>query len=71
MQLRTFAILACVIFLNLSPTVRGQVYGPPDREQPGDEMIQTYLERQTEPIHEQFMENVESVEDWKKLSPPV
>ena len=69
MQLRTFAILACVIFLNLSPTVRGQVYGPPDREQPGDEMIQTYLERQTEPIHEQFMENVESVEDWKKLRP--
>jgi len=69
MQLRTFTILIGLISLNGNPTVRAQVYGPPDRNQPGDEMIQTYLERQTESIHEQFMENVESVEDWKKLRP--
>jgi dienelactone hydrolase len=47
----------------------GQEYGAPDRGQPGDEMIQQYLNRVTQQIHERFMENVKTVEDWKKLRP--
>ena len=69
MRLRTLAILMSVICLNRNLIVRAQVYGPPDRDQPGDEMIQRYLERQTKSIHERFLENVESVEDWKNLRP--
>jgi dienelactone hydrolase len=45
----------------------GQEYGAPDRGQPGDEMIQQYLGRVTQQIHERFLENVQSVEDWNKL----
>jgi dienelactone hydrolase len=41
----------------------------PDRDQPGDEIIQKYLERVTEDIRGKFLENVKSVEDWKKLRP--
>ena len=32
-----------------------------------DEMIQQYLNRVTQQIHERFMENVKTVEDWKKV----
>jgi dienelactone hydrolase len=45
----------------------GQEYGPPDRGEPGDEMIQRYLARQTEQIHNRFLEDVESLEDWERL----
>ncbi|MFC1635595.1 alpha/beta hydrolase family protein, partial [Planctomycetota bacterium] len=69
MRLGTFLILTSVIILNWNPTTKGQVYGSPDRDQPGDEMIQEYLARQTESIHERFLENVESLEDWQKLRP--
>ena len=47
----------------------GQVYGPADRDQPGDEMIQKYLARETEKIHGSFLTGVESAEDWEKLRP--
>ncbi len=69
MRRRTLVILTGVLFLNSPFIVKSQEYGPPDREQPGDEMIQAYLARQTETIHERFMENVKSVEDWKKQRP--
>jgi dienelactone hydrolase len=48
-------------------TVKAQQYGKPDRDQPGDEMIQEYLKCITENLHKQFLKNVESVDDWKKL----
>lgn len=61
------AILAFVISFNSGPIVRGQAYGQPDHDQPGDQMIQEYLGRVTEEIYGKFLENIESVEDWKKL----
>ena len=61
------AILAFVISFNSGPIVRGQAYGQPDHDQPGDKMIQEYLDRVTEEIYGKFLENIESVEDWKKL----
>ncbi|TKJ36494.1 MAG: hypothetical protein CEE38_11825 [Planctomycetes bacterium B3_Pla] len=47
----------------------GQVYGPADRDQPGDEMIQKYLAQETEKIHGNFLQDVESAEDWEKVRP--
>ena len=69
MRVRTLAILISLILLTGNPITNGQAYGPPDRDQPGDEMIQAYLEQQTKRIHEQFIENVQSAEDWKRLRP--
>jgi len=47
----------------------GQTYGEPDRDQPGDEMIQGYLAREAQRIHDTFMQDVTSREDWEKLRP--
>jgi len=47
----------------------GQEYGPPDHGQPGDKMIQDYLARETEKIHDRFLQDVKSAEDWEKLRP--
>lgn len=47
----------------------GQEYGPPDRGEPGDEMIQAYLATQTQRIHSSFLNEVESLEDWRALRP--
>jgi dienelactone hydrolase len=63
------AILVSVIAMCGWSTAEGQAYGPPDRDQPGDEMIQQYLRAVTGRIHGRFLENVESVGDWKKLRP--
>ena len=69
MRLRILAILTGVILLSANPAAKSRQSNPPDRGQPGDEMIRAYLASQTEPIHERFMENVKSVEDWKRLRP--
>jgi len=42
-----------------------QFYDPPERESPGDEIIQAYLARATEEIHSRFLEGIESPEDWQ------
>lgn len=69
MRFRTLVFLTSIVLLNGNIIVKSQEYGPPDRDQPGDEMIQTYLAHRTERIHKRFMDNVESLEDWKKLRP--
>ncbi|MHC4541862.1 MAG: hypothetical protein ACYS74_19105, partial [Planctomycetota bacterium] len=56
-----------VLLLSVVSVTKGQEYGAPDRGQPGDEMIRKYLGDVTEQIHERFLENVQSVEDWKRL----
>ncbi|MHC4061772.1 MAG: alpha/beta hydrolase family protein [Planctomycetota bacterium] len=53
----------------VASTTSGQVYGPADRDQPGDEMIQKYLARETEKIHSSFLQGVKSAEDWEKVRP--
>ena len=58
-----------VIVLIVASTAVSQEYGRPDRGQPGDEMIQGYLNRETQKIHDGFMQDVESAEDWEKLRP--
>jgi len=61
--------LAILISLSGILTVHAQEYGKPDRDQPGDEMIQEYLKCITEDLHRRFLKDVESVDDWKKLRP--
>ncbi|MBL7186497.1 MAG: prolyl oligopeptidase family serine peptidase [Phycisphaerae bacterium] len=58
-----------VIVLIVASAAVGQEYGQSDKGQPGDEMIQGYLSRETQNIHEGFMRDVESSEDWEKLRP--
>lgn len=44
-----------------------QLHDPPDRGQPGDEMIQEYLGRQTQKTHAAFQQDFASLEHWKGL----
>jgi len=60
------SIVSAIICMSVSMG-RGQAYGPPDRGQPGDGMIQEYLAREAELIHGKFMQDVTSREDWEKL----
>lgn len=69
MRFRCWVIVMCVLLFGGTSAVKGQAYGQADRSSPGDEMIQRYLAGVTEEIHGRFMENVKSVEDWKKLRP--
>ena len=62
----TFLVVVFAASL-VGSTVQGQEYGPPDRGQPGDEMIQRYLARAAEEIHGSFLQDVKSVEPWEKL----
>ena len=62
------ACMAAVV-LALCWAASGQEYGPPDRGQPGDEMIQAYLRKQTEAIHGEFLRDVKPAEQWAKLRP--
>ena len=44
-----------------------QMHDPPDRGQPGDEMIQAYLQQETDKIHATFPQDYASPEHWKSL----
>ncbi len=48
-------------------TVFAQMHDPPDRGQPGDEMIQEYLAQETERISAAFPQDYASLEHWKGL----
>ena len=58
-----------IVALMMASVAAGQEYGQPDRGMPGDKMIQGYLARETQKIHDGFMKDVESAEDWEKLRP--
>lgn len=42
-----------------------EYYDPPERQSPGDEMIQSYLAQQTEMIHSRFLTGIASLADWQ------
>ncbi len=58
-------LLTCLV----GSSAGGQEYGPADRGEPGDEMIQNYLARETEKMHAAFLPDVQSLEDWQRLRP--
>ena len=52
-----------------SSAARGQLYDKPDRGQPGDEMIQAYLAAEAQRLHELFLGEAKSAEEWSALRP--
>lgn len=46
-----------------------QPLGPPDRGEPGDEMIQQYLDRVTNRLHGKFGSDVSTLADWQARLP--
>ena len=59
-------LIVLIVALTAAPAA-AQIYGQPDRGAPGDEMIQTYLRQETQNIHERFLNDVKSFDDWKTL----
>lgn len=62
-------LASTLILLSIVTCTVGQEYGKPDRDQPGDEMIQQYLSREAQRIHETFAGDIESREKWEQLRP--
>jgi dipeptidyl aminopeptidase/acylaminoacyl peptidase len=73
MRNRYMSVLVFLAMCGLGATVQGapavEPYGPPDRESPGDQMIQDYLSREAERLDGTMLENVKSPADWEKLRP--
>ena len=69
MQPMRVTILLSIAIGMIASLGLGQEYGKPDQGQPGDEMVQRYLKREAEKIHEKFAQDVESREKWEKLRP--
>jgi dienelactone hydrolase len=59
-------VLSFTVGVGVSTSL-AQLHDPPDRGQPGDEMIQAYLSQQTEKIHETFQQDYASLEHWKSV----
>lgn len=66
MWLIRLTTLAFVVVCSAASTVWGQAYGRPDRDQPGDDMIQAYLAREAQRIHETFAQDIASKDEWEK-----
>jgi len=52
-----------------SPRLSAQPYGPPDRGEPGDIMIQAYLAGMAEGMDAKIAEDIRSAEEWEKHRP--
>jgi len=61
------AMAAFLATCGLGLPAGAQEYGKPDRDAPGDRMIQQYLARQTERIEGPWLVGVKTREDWEKL----
>ena len=59
-------VAACVLALGIASAARAQPYGSPDLGEPGDAMIQEYLGRETQRIHDAFPQDLKSLGDWQK-----
>ncbi|MBN1507055.1 MAG: prolyl oligopeptidase family serine peptidase [Sedimentisphaerales bacterium] len=69
MQPTRWTVSLLVTMCLIASSGLGQEYGQPDRGQPGDEMIQSYLASEAQRIHEKFAQDIESPEKWEKLRP--
>lgn len=50
-------------------TLAAQPYGQPDRDQPGDAMIQAHLARSAQALETNFLGTVSSARDWEGVRP--
>jgi hypothetical protein len=67
--MRKLHFMKVIGFLMVVSFAVGQPLGQPDRDNPGDEMIQAYMNRVTEEVERQFAADIQSPEQWKKLRP--
>ena len=58
-----------ILLFSFVNSLVAQPYGEPDQGQPGDTMIQAYLAKQADRIHDTFLDGVESKEDWLAKKP--
>ena len=65
----TLLILIAACSLSSLPTSFAQPLGQPDREAPGDEMIQAYLAAETAKLSASFADDVKSLADWQAKRP--
>src|SRR5688572_19022096 len=45
----------------------GEAYSPPDRDRPGDLMIQRFLEREANKLESDFLAQIKTPEEWREL----
>jgi dienelactone hydrolase len=65
MRLTFEYVVGLAILLTISGGAYAQALGQPDRGEPGDRMIQDYLERVAVKIQNSFAADLASVDDWK------
>jgi dienelactone hydrolase len=53
----------------LTPAALSQVFAPPDRDNPGDEMIQTHLSQLATRLDAKFADDCQSLADWERERP--
>lgn len=59
-------LIGAILCMGLSSS-RAQLHDPPERAQPGDQMIQDYLRHETEKIDATFPQDYASLEHWKSF----
>ncbi|HEX5105984.1 MAG TPA: hypothetical protein VFV87_19330 [Pirellulaceae bacterium] len=64
---RQFSLLFVMVLVGAP--LAAQPLGEPDRGQPGDEMIQGYLARESAKIAAKFSEDIQSLEAWQARRP--
>jgi dienelactone hydrolase len=67
-NLVTLLLVTCGL-VTACPRASAQPLGQPDRGEPGDEMIQAYLKRETDKISSRFDDDVKSLADWQANRP--
>jgi dienelactone hydrolase len=65
----TLLILIAACSLSSLPTSSAQPLDQPDRDAPGDEMIQAYLAAETAKLSATFADDVKSLADWQAKRP--
>lgn len=64
-----FAVFGFVLQGAIVPLAFAQPLGQPDRDAPGDEMIQAYLAAETAKLSATFADDVKSLADWETKRP--
>jgi dienelactone hydrolase len=69
---RSFVLLlvANCLLSAVAPRAGAQPLGQPDRDAPGDEMIQAYLQRETAKFSARYDDDVKSLADWQAKKRP-
>src|SRR5262245_12548734 len=61
--------LACFCWISFPVPGGGQEYGPRDRDNPGDAMIQAYLRGRAECLERGFAEEIDARDEWRSRLP--